>query len=224
MLNPTERWKSLYPQAAAGALVIEAPANPTGSPALEQARQEVSAGLRERFSGRTRADLTALPVIQAYNAYYKRFNKTYHVLLQLESVAFKGKSIPAATALVEAMFAAELKNLLLTAGHDLVALQGALRLDAAEGGEHYEGLNGKPQALKPEDMFIADEAGIISSILYGPDRRTMITAGTRRALYTVYAPAGIPGADIRRHLQDIYNMIQLAVPEASVLSLDVIRA
>ncbi len=224
MLTPTERWKSLYPHAAAGALVVQAPDNPTNNPALAQVRQDVADGLRRRFSGCSRTDLTALPVIQAYNTYYKRFNKTYHMLLQLESVAFKGKSIPGASALVEAMFAAELKNLLLTAGHDLDALQGRLRLDAAEGGEPYEGINGRQQALKPADMFISDEAGIISSILYGPDRRTMITGRTRRALYTVYAPDGIPDADIRRHLEDISGMIRLAMPEVTVLSFDLIRS
>ncbi len=222
MLIPTDRWKSRYPDAAAGALVVHAPDNPSGSLALEQARHELEATLRERFAGCARSELIALPAIQAYNAYYKRYDKTYHVLLQLESVALKGKPIPSATALVEAMFAVELRNLLLTAGHDLDTLQGAVRLDAANGGEPYEGLNGKPQTLKPDDMYIADGAGIISSILYGPDRRTMITPQTRRAFYTVYAPAGIPVEDVRSHLEDIAGLIRLAMPETEVVSLDVI--
>jgi hypothetical protein len=38
---------------------------------------------------------------------------------ELESVARKGKSIPSRAALVEAMFIAELENLILTAGNDL---------------------------------------------------------------------------------------------------------
>jgi len=222
MLIPSDRWKSRYPDASVGVLVVHAPDNPSGSLTLEQARRELEATLRERFAGCARSKLIALPVIQAYNTYYKHFDKTYHVLLQLESVALKGKSIPSATTLVEAMFTAELKNLLLTAGHDLDTLQGALRLDAANGGESYEGLNGKPQALKPDDMYITDGAGIISSILYGPDRRTMITPQTRRALYTVYAPAGIPVEDVRSHLEDIAGLIRLAMPETEVVSLDVI--
>ncbi len=223
MIQPTERWKSLYPNAAAGALVVRAPDNRPGSFALEQARRELEAELRSRFAGCGRSELIALPPIQAYNAYYKRFDKTYHVLLQLESVALKGKLIPSASALVEAMFTAELKNLLLTAGHDLDTLQGSVRLDAAIGGEPYEGLNGRPQALKPEDMFMADEAGILSSILYGPDRRTMITPQTRQALYTVYAPAGIPVDDIHRHLNDVAALILLAMPESEIVSLDVVK-
>ena len=86
-------------------------------------RNRLESQLRERFAGQTRGDLDQLPVLQAYAAYYKRFKKTYHVQLQLESIAFKGKPIPSVAALVEAMFMAEVKNMLLTAGHDLDALQ-----------------------------------------------------------------------------------------------------
>jgi hypothetical protein len=41
--------------------------------------------------------------------------KTYHIALQLEPVVLKGKSLPNVAALVEAMFTAELGDLLLTA-------------------------------------------------------------------------------------------------------------
>jgi hypothetical protein len=35
------------------------------------------------------------------------------------------------------------------------------------------------------DMMMADGQGVISSILYGPDRRTRITADTRQAIFAV---------------------------------------
>ncbi|HET7271275.1 MAG TPA: hypothetical protein VFI90_09325 [Rubrobacter sp.] len=41
---------------------------------------------------------------------------------QRESVARMGKPIPSRAALVEAMFTADLMNLILTAGHDLAAV------------------------------------------------------------------------------------------------------
>ena len=81
--------------------------------------------------------MEAIPSLQVYDAYYKRFKKTYHVQLQLESIAFKGKSIPSVAALVEAMFMAEVKNMLLTAGHDLDTLQLPARLDVTKGDEVY---------------------------------------------------------------------------------------
>ena len=177
--------------------------------------------LRSRFSDHDRAALKALPTIQAYDAYYKRFKKTYHVLLQLESVALKGKPIPSVAALVEAMFMAELKNLLLTAGHDLEAIQTPVRLDVSDGSERYVRINGQEQVLKPGDMMIADAKGVISSVLYGPDQRTQITSDTQQVFFTVYAPAGIGEQTVRQHLHDIEANIMLVAPEAEVMSLEV---
>jgi hypothetical protein len=65
-------------------------------------------------------------------------------------------------------------------------------------------------------MHIRDEAGVLSSVLYGPDDRTRITPGTRRALFCVYAPAGIAPAAVERHLADIARAARLIAPHASV--------
>ena len=107
---------------------------------------------------------------------------------------FKGKSIPSVAALVEAMFMAEIKNMLLTAGHDLDSLQLPIRLDVTRGDEVYTLMRGQPQQVKPGDMIISDGQGIMSNIIYGPDQRTQIQPGTRNVIYTTYAPAGIADA------------------------------
>jgi len=198
--------------------------NPEHHPALEQRKAELANQLRSQFSGYDRATLTALPTVQAYNTYYKRYKKTYHVQLQLESVVFKGKSIPQVAGLVEAMFMAELKNLLLTAGHDLEAIQMPVGIDVANGTERYVRLNGREQELKPGDMMIADAQGVISSVIYGPDRRTRITSETRQVLFTVYAPPGIGQQTVNDHLQDIRANVLLVAPEAHVELLEVYGA
>jgi len=198
--------------------------NPDHHPALESRKAELENELRSRFSDHDRAALKALPTIQAYNVYYKRFKKTYHVLHQIESIALKGKSIPHVAVLVEAMFMAELKNLLLTAGHDLEAVQIPVRLDVSDGSERYTRLNGQEQVLKPGDMMIADAQGVISSVIYGPDRRTQITPDTRQVLFTVYAPSGIEKQTVRQHLHDIQANVKLVAPEAETMSLEVYGA
>jgi DNA/RNA-binding domain of Phe-tRNA-synthetase-like protein len=216
MLIVSEAWKATYPGAAQGLLVMRNVAHPEHHPALEKLKTELEEQLRARFAGYDKAALTALPSVQPYVAYYGQFKKTYHVLLQLESVALKGKPLPRVAALVEAMFMAELKNQLLTAGHDLGALREPLRLDVATGDERYTLLNGKEETLKAGDMFIADAEGVTSSILYGPDYRTRITPDTRTALFTVYAPPGIEPAAVRQHLEDIQAYVMLIAPEAAV--------
>lgn len=221
MLKVSQAWKTAYPGAAVGVLAMRNVANPKRDPALDRQKNELEDQLRSRFSDTDRATLKALAPIQAYDAYYKRFKKTYHVLLQLESVALQGKSIPRVAALVEAMFMAELSNLLLTAGHDLEAVQQPVRLDVSDGTERYVRLNGQEQVLKPGDMMIADTRGVISSVLYGPDRRTQITPDTRQVLFTVYAPPGIGEPAVDQHLRDLRANVMLVAPEAEVESMRV---
>jgi DNA/RNA-binding domain of Phe-tRNA-synthetase-like protein len=191
---------------------------------LEERKQELENVLRVQFSSYNRAGLRELPVLAAYRDYYKRFNKTYHVLHQLESVVFKDRSIPRVAGLVEAMFMAELKNLLLTAGHDWSAIVPPLRIDVAEGTERYLRMNGEEQILKAGDMFITDAEDVVSCILYGPDQRTRIQPETERVLFTVYAPPGIEAQIVHNHLEDIRENVTLFAPGISVEDLEVFNA
>jgi len=219
----SETWKAAYPGAAVGILTMRGVSNPDRHSTLDERKEELEHQLRSKYSGYDRAALKALPTIQAYNNYYKLFKKTYHVQLQLESVVFKGKSIPHVSALVEAMFMAELKNLLLTAGHDSDALQTSLRIDVADGSESYTRINGKEQTLKTGDMMIADAKGVISSVLYGPDLRTRITSNTKQVTFTVYAPPGIGEKAVYEHLEDIHSNVLIVVPGAEMELLNVYR-
>jgi DNA/RNA-binding domain of Phe-tRNA-synthetase-like protein len=224
MFTVSEAWKTAYPGATVGILAMRDVANPKHHTGLNQRKEALEHELRSRFADYDRAALRSLPQLQAYHAYYKRFKKTYHVQLQLESIVLKGKSIPRVAALVEAMFMAELKNLLLTAGHDLEAVQKPVGINVAEGSESYTRLGGREQGLKSGDMMIADAQGVISSVLYGPDDRTRITPETGRVLFTVYAPPGIGEEAVRQHLEDIRAYVLLIAPEAEVEALEVYGA
>lgn len=210
----TKEWRAAFPQAHAGVLVLRKVLNPATHPDLERRKLSLVETLRSQYAGLERSQLLADPRLQAYAAYYKRFTKTYHVQLQLESLVFKGKALPAGAALVEAMFMAELENRLLTAGHDLDAVQLPACLDVTRGDEIYSLLRGQPQQVKPGDMKISDRLGIISNILYGPDQRTQITSATRNVLYTTYAPPGIDEQAVAEHLQDIQEYVRLFSPHA----------
>ena len=217
----TPAWKSAFPGAHAGVLVMQAVQNPASHTGLEHSKENLMGDLRSRYGGLDRSQLQALPALQIYGEYYKRFKKTYHVQLQLESIVFKDKSIPSVAALVEAMFMAEIKNMLLTAGHDLDSLRPPIRLDVTSGDEVYTLMRGQPQQVKPGDMTISDGLGIISNIIYGPDQRTQIQPGTRNVIYTTYAPAGIEVTGLTRHLQDIEGYVRMFAPQAKTELLQV---
>ena len=76
--------------------------------------------------------------------------------LQLESVALKGRPIPRVASLVESMFMAEPTNLLLTAGHDLDAVEGPVTLDVSDGTQRYGLMSGSEQQTAEGDMTISD--------------------------------------------------------------------
>ena len=222
MFTVSDAWKATYPGAAIGVLAMADVANPEGHAELDARKRRLENEIRARFSDHDRAALKSIPVIRAYNDYYKRFGKSYHVQLQLESIVHKGKSIPRVAALVESMFMAELKNQMLTAGHDLDVVEMPVGVDVAQGDETYTRINGQEQQMKPGDMMISDARGIISSIVYGPDQRTRITPETQRVLFTVYAPPGIEAETVRSHLVDMQANVLIISPDARTDVLEVV--
>lgn len=158
----------------------------------------------------------------AYVRYYKGFEKTYHVLQQLESVVLKGKGLPGISPLVDANFAAELETLVLTAGHDADRLREPVTIDVSREGDTITQMNGASKGLPAGDMVMRDAGGVCCSILYGQDNRSAITAGTRRALYVCYAPPGVPQADVRRQLEAILSCVRLCAAAGTVEQLSII--
>lgn len=213
-----------YPGACVGLLRMTGVRNPEGDAALDALLDQTAADIGDRYSGLTRTDLVSLPAIAAYVAYYHLFGKTYHVLLQLESVAFKGKPLRARSALVAAMFRAELQTGLLTAGYDADLLVGGLTVDLVTAGDRYTGIGGRPIEAAPGDMCIRDDAGIISSIVYGPDDRSRLRGETRAVVFTTYALAGIPTDAVARHLEAIAMGVRVVAPDSFVESLEVFEA
>jgi DNA/RNA-binding domain of Phe-tRNA-synthetase-like protein len=216
-----EHWREAWPEAVMGVLVIEGISNAGTAADLAAPRSELESELRRRYAGFDRARLKSIPALKAYDAFYRRFKKTYHLQLQLESI-LSGKAIPGGNPLVSAMFMAELEDLLLTAGHDLRQVAGPVRFDAAQGGERYERMNGERQVLKADDLYSADTIGVLSSVIYGPDRRTRFQPTTDAALFTTYGVPGIGSEQVVVHLRRLLDLIQNFSPGAEMLALEVI--
>ena len=214
MIKISTNWQQSHPGAALGVLTIRRIEAHGKSKSLEDKRTSLENQLCERYQGMRRADLLQVPEIAAYATYYKRFKKTYHLLLQLESIVLKNKQIPKGVPLIQAMFMAELNSLLLTAGHDLDRLQGSIKLDSASGEEVYTLLRGDEVTCKSGDMITSDSQGVFCSVIYGQDLRTRITNDTQNILYVVYVPPGIKTEVIENHLLDLEQNVRLITPRA----------
>ncbi|HKQ63444.1 MAG TPA: phenylalanine--tRNA ligase beta subunit-related protein [Methylomirabilota bacterium] len=208
-ISATDAWRAAHPGAAIGLLELSGVADSGESGRLADRKRETEARLRDRYQGLTRQDLTSLPMMAAYVRYYKRFNKTYHVQLQLESIVLKGKSLPSVSPLVDANFAAEVDTLVLTAGHDATKLEGAVSLDVSRDGDEMTRMNGNLTPLRPGDMIMRDARGVCCSIIYGQDNRSPISRESSHVLYVAYAPAGVPAAAVEAQLQAIEDNVRL---------------
>jgi DNA/RNA-binding domain of Phe-tRNA-synthetase-like protein len=223
MLTVSQGWKDRFPGAVVGVLTVNGVTNPKSHAGLDARKRELEDAIRSKYAGMERAELRELERMTVYASYYKKHKKSYHVLLQLESV-LQGKPIPSISGLVEANFMAELKNHLLTAAHDGDSLEQPITLDVSTGTEEFMQMTGNRQVLREGDMVISDAQGVMSCIIYGPDRRTKVTPETRNVVYTTYSPAGIGESAVRDHLTDIKENILLFAPNAQVQQLDTYEA
>jgi DNA/RNA-binding domain of Phe-tRNA-synthetase-like protein len=222
MITLSKAWQDNVPECSIGVLCLENCHNQSDHPALAAARADLVQDLVSELGPLDRKSLREMPVYSAYDAFYRRFRKTYHVQLQLESVIHKGKSIFSPSALVSVMFMAELKTGLLTAAHDLDVISGKLTADVASGNETFIRMDGSDQVLKEGDLFIHDEQGVLSSVIYGPDRRTQIRAATSTAVYTTYGPPGISRDQIREQLEILEGYARIFAPDLDRVALQVL--
>jgi DNA/RNA-binding domain of Phe-tRNA-synthetase-like protein len=149
------------------------------------------------------------PILGAYERYYRRFDKTYHVLLQLESIVLKDRNLPSVLPLVDINFMAEVGTCLLSAGHDADRLVEPMIMDVARPGEQMLAMNGQWKEQRPADMVMRDTGGLCCSILYGQDARSPIRPETSHVLYVTYAPPGVSPQDVEGHLQKITGLLRL---------------
>jgi len=220
----TDNWQKMFPGAHIGTLLLGNVNNTRRPSALDDRKRELVALLRKKYAGFSRADILAVDTMRVYRQFYKKFNKTYHVLLQLESVLNKGKSLPSVSPLVDANFAAELETLILSAGHDADRLETPITIDATTGTEELFQMNGSRKTLKPHDMMMRDARGVVCSVIYGQDQRTPISVDTGRVLYVAYVPAGIDKPAVFAHLETIKHNVLSFAPNAEIAHLRVYAA
>src|SRR5690349_2152007 len=214
-ISATGEWRAAHPGAIIGLLELSKTDNTLASSALNERKRETEARLRERYRGFTRQAFVSVPVMAAYAQYYRRFDKTYHVLLQLESIVAKGKSLPNVSPLVDANFMVELETLVLTAGHDADKLVAPVFIDVSRDGDELTQMDGTARAIRSGDMIMRDAQGVSCSILYGQDNRSPISRQTSHVLYVAYAPPGVPAETVEAHLRAIEEHVRLASPRAA---------
>ena len=224
ILEVDPNWCEAHPGASVGLIAMRGVANPASNESLNDLASVLECEVRSRLETADRETIRAIPPLPACAAYYKRWGQRYHVAMQLESVAQKGKALPRVAALVEAMFIAELSNLLLTAGHDLDALELPIHLTVGTG-ESFTAPNSQKTTVKAGDMVIADARGrVLSAVITGPSDFARIGPETTAALFYSYAPPGVDSILVHAHLNEIERNVRLISPEAEIAGREIVTA
>jgi len=182
----------------------------TGS-AVSPVKEQVSASvekLREKLTGRygslERKELKQLEMFQPFIAHFKRFKKTYHLFLQLESFVHKQRPLPFIHPLVSAYFLTELETGVLASAHDSNKLSPGFRLIEATGEETLTLLSGEDRLAPAGDAVLADQRGVLTSVIQGQDSRTVIGPDALGGTIFVYGPPGISMSALEKAL-DIFR-------------------
>ena len=221
MVETTDGYRSAYRGCYVGYVSAEFDAPQVFSEALDV---ELSKRVRDigfRYGTLTRGELKSLPVLSEYVRHFKRFKKTYHVLLQLASAA-DGKQIPRISPLTSIMLASELSTFVLSSGHDLDVVSTPLTFDVASADHSIDLLDGRTRTLKKGDILLRDGDTALAAVVYGQSVHGMITESTTRALFVAYGVPGVEADPLRSHLEDIAGLIGLAGGEAPMSGTEVV--
>ena len=210
----SEQLKKRYSTACGGVLFIKNIRNNDSCRILEKVKEETEADLIRRFSSLSREELNSNPVLKAYRAYFKKFKKTYHILLQLESVAKKGRSFPAVNPLVDSCFLAEMNTFVLSAGHDADLLSSPVLFDLSSDNDEFIQINGNAITLKADDIIMKSGGKNVCSVIYGQDKSTVLSTSTENAFFVSYAPEGVP----EKYLDENLDLVESYIRSFSPLS------
>ncbi len=152
---------------------------------------------------------------QPYARFFKKFKKTYPVMLQFESCLFQDRPFPHGNPVAEVPFLAELKTRMLMGTHDIDRVQGQVRLVSGTAKEPFPGLRGEAHTY-PNDVVGRDDGGIILSMIAGADERTCAHPESRYVFYPVFGVPGMPEEEIRAAQDVLVEYTRVLCPEAEI--------
>lgn len=170
--------------------------------------------LRERYADYDRKSVFGENV---YFRFFRKFKKTYPVMMQLESFLLKGRPFPDADAVTAVPFLVELETQILSGTHDVDDVHGTVRLFAGTEKAPFPGMRGEEAHTYPGDFCARDNDGIIFSMIAGADARTCAKPGSRHVFYPVFGVAGQPEAEISAVLDRLEEYVRVLAPEAETV-------
>ncbi len=150
--------------------------------------------------------------------FFKKFRKTYPVMMQFESVLFKGRPFPEEDPVTGVPFLMELTTQMLSGTHDLDCIQGEVALYSGTAKEDFQGMRDTILHTYPGDFCARDQGGVIFSLIAGTDDRTSAKPDSVHVLYPVFGTPDMPESRIREAMDVLIRYIRVLSPEAEILT------
>lgn len=151
-----------------------------------------------------------------YYRYFKKYKKSYPVMMQLESFLLKGRPFPSGNPVNEIAFLAELKTQILLGSHDIDRIEGDMTLFCGTEKTDFPGMRGDMIHIYPGDVSARDERDIILSMIAGADNRTYITEDSRNIAYIFFGTDKTPEDQFDRMTELLSRYIHTLAPAAEI--------
>ncbi len=174
--------------------------------------EQTLAALRQEFAD---YDRKAVFGEHPYSRFFKRFKKTYPVMLQFESCLSGARPFPREDPVIGVPFLAELSTRILMGTHDLDRVKGRIVLTSGTEKEPFAGMRGEAHTY-PNDVVGRDDGGVIFSMIAGADARTCARAESRHVFYPVFGVPEQPREEIERAQELVAEYIRILAPDARI--------
>lgn len=121
-----------------------------------------------------------------YFRYFRKFKKTYPVMMQVESFLLKGRPFPEGKYINAVAFLTELKTRILMGTHDAERVEGDIVIYTETEKVPFPSIHGSEGHSYPGDTTGRDDAGVIISMIAGADSRTCLQEDSKHVLYLVF--------------------------------------
>lgn len=152
-----------------------------------------------------------------YYKYFKKFKKTYPVMMQYESF-INGRDFPIDRTLNVIPFLIELETHVLLGAHDADCIKGNLIFYNESEKKPFSGLFNKDAHTYLNDITGKDDMGIIISMIAGADDRTCLHENSNHLLYLIFGTHDTSVNMIQDIIVTIEKRVKILNPRAKIES------
>ena len=151
-----------------------------------------------------------------YFRYFRKFKKTYPVMMQVESFLLKGRPFPEGKYINAVAFLTELKTRILMGTHDAERVEGDIIIYTETEKVTFPSIHGSEGHSYPGDTTGRDDAGVIISMIAGADSRTCLQEDSKHVLYLVFGTPATSAEVLDECLDQVELYAKTLAPSAEM--------